>query len=328
MTKVHRGSQSMDLETIANPERLARGVPRDISPSSSSPSSCRTYSLDSRSSVSTKPSSRGSSPAVQKEDSGGARSRSRRSPKHVAPSWDLMFHPRSYEEIYAERAYLTASLQMYSMKAIEMIHQYSLIEEEFQAKEPVGKQRRKLRKQMSFIKVKLSEASRQEKAVIIRLSELQMEQLGRDTWDQVQQRRLFYAAFSSSTSPPPKTSLSANSGEFIPSTIHSDNPPVHAPGSLSEMEKSKTLDTVIEAKEGEEDDEEIPEEGGKEAETGPEKDVGSKDLCNHGLKYTYQVCGDEENSELRPPHIRERLSSCSEEKRMSLPSLCSIWPGA
>ncbi|RFU77515.1 hypothetical protein TARUN_4729 [Trichoderma arundinaceum] len=287
----------------------------------SSPSSCRTYSLDS---ISTKPSSRGSSPAVQKESSSSSRGRTRRNAKHVTPCWNLMFHPRSYEEIYAERAYLTSSLQMYSIKAVELIHQYSLIEEELQAKDHIGKQRRKLGKQMSFIKVKLSEASRQEKAIIIRLSELQMEQLGRDTWEQVQQRRMFYASLSSGAVMPPSTSpetpLNASSMEFVPSDAHKQH-------TMPEMERYNVLDTVVEAKEGEEDGNEAPKDNGDKVGTRQKIDNVSEDLCNHGLEYTYQVYGDAENPQPLPSHIRERVSSCSEEKRRSLPNLCSLWPG-
>ncbi|KAL6812447.1 hypothetical protein J3E69DRAFT_359593 [Trichoderma sp. SZMC 28015] len=322
----------MDLETTAIPERSVRG-PRDISPSSSSPSSCRTLSLESRSSTSTKPSSRGTSPAIEKEKSNGARSRSRRNHKQTTPFWNLMFRPRSYEEIYTERAYLTTSLHVCSVKVMELIHQYALIEEVLQAKEHPGKERRKLRKQMSFIKVKFSEASRQEKAIVMRLSELHMEQLGRDAWDQIHQHRMLYSNFSSNTAMPsmsPETSLSATSKEFVPSA----GPPVRAQSCALEVEKSRTLDTVVEAKEDEEDDDEsleeddIPsdEQGEEEVVTEAEGHTRDEGLCNHGLVYTYEGYSDSENTQLRPSHLIEKLSLCAEERRKSLPSLCSIWP--
>ncbi|KAK4069593.1 uncharacterized protein Triagg1_7017 [Trichoderma aggressivum f. europaeum] len=315
----------MDLEPIAIPERSVRGL-RDISPSSSSPSSCRTLSLDSRSSASTKPSSRGTSPALEKENSSSPRGRSRRNPKQTTPSWNLMFHPRSYEEIYAERAYLTTSLNVYSIKVMELINQYALIEEVLQAKEHPGKERRKLRKQMSFIKVKLSEASRQEKAIVMRLSELHMEQLGRDAWDQIQQRRMFYSNFSSDAAMPSAslgTPLSATSKEFVPSA----GPPVCAECCALEVEKSRTLDTVVEAKEEGDDDDESLEEEEEDVMTEAEGHTGDEDLCNHGLEYTYQGYSDSENTQLRPSHLIERLSLCAE-RRNSLPSLCSVWPVA
>lgn len=243
-----------------------------------------------------------------------------------------MFQPRSYEEIYSERAYLTASLQMHSLTAIQLIHQYSLMEEELHAREHIGKQRRKLRKRMSFVKVKLAEAARQEKAIIIRLGELQMEQLGRDTWDQVQQRRMFYSLTQSFTqsSTPRTTPLNASSEEFVPSEIPSVNLPEHTQPCLSEMAKPRVLDTVVEVQEGEEDDADgITNNGEKETELKPESDTESEDLCNHSLEYTYTK-GDNatEISQLRPSYVRERLSSCLEEKRMSLPSLSFVWPGA
>lgn len=241
----------MDMEPITIPEKSVRRLARDLSPASSSPSSQRANSFDSRSSMSTLPSSRGSSPDAEKDTRSSPRCRSKRNSQHATPAWNLMFQPRSYEEIYSERAYLTASLQRHSLTAIELIHQYSLIEEELHAQEHIGKQRRKLRKRMSFIKVKLAEAARQEKAIIIRLGELQMEQLGRDTWDQVQQRRMFYPLTPSST--PRTTPLSAGSKEFVPSETRSENSPGHIQPCPSEA-KPRVLDTVVEVQEGEEED--------------------------------------------------------------------------
>ncbi|KAL7925677.1 hypothetical protein ACQKWADRAFT_197668 [Trichoderma austrokoningii] len=313
------------MEPIAIPEKSVRRLARDISPASSSPSSQRTNSFDSRSSMSTLPSSRGSSPDAEKDaKSSSPCCRSKRNSQHATPAWNPMFQPRSYEEIYSERAYLTTSLQRHSLTAIELIHHYSFIEEELHAREHIGKQRRKLLKRMSFIKVKLAEAARQEKAIIIRLGELQMEQLGRDTWDQVQQRRLFYPL----TKPLPTqqtTPLNASSEEFVPSEVQPAEKPAHTPLCSSEITKPRVLDTVVEAQEGEEDDvDEITSHGEKAT-----SDAESEDLCNHGLQYTYKKSDDAtEISQLRPSHTRERLSSCLEEKRMSLPTLSFVWPSA
>ncbi|KAL6901426.1 hypothetical protein GGI43DRAFT_356500 [Trichoderma evansii] len=318
----------MDMETTTVSEKSVRRLSRDIS-SSSSPSSRRTYSFDSRSSISTLPSSRGSSPNTnaEKDTRSSPRCRSKRNPKHATPTWNLMFQPRSYEEIYAERAYLTASLQIHSLTSIELIHQYSLIEEELHAEEHIGKQRRKLRKRMSFIKVKLAEAARQEKAIIVRLGELQMEQLGRDTWDQVQQRRMFYSLKPSST--PRTTPLNANSEEIVPSNIQSVDLPAHVQPYSSEIDKPGVLDTVAEVQEEEEADVDgISSNSEKEAELKLETDTESEDLCNHGLEYTYKNYDNAtENSQLRPSYVRERLL-CLEEKRMSLPNLSFVWPTA
>ncbi|KAL7818381.1 hypothetical protein V8C26DRAFT_55907 [Trichoderma gracile] len=327
----------MDLDAIAIAEGSAGELPRDVSPSSS-PSSCRTYSLDSRSTASTKPSSRGSSPATKKDINNAARGRSRRTSQPVTPSWNYLLHPRSYEEIYAERAYLTASLQAYSLRAIEMIHQYSLIEEELHARDHVGKERRKLRKQMSFIKVKLSEASRQEKAIVLRLSELHMEQLGRDAWDQVQQRRLFFSNFPpqtvKSSSKMAEQPLSADSKEFVPSATKSCSSPARAHTCTSEAE-SRTLDTVVEGNEGEEDDGEsldgpeaptADEAGNDEAGSRSQEDLQGGVLCNHGLEYTYRGCEEALELQLRPLDDRQTLTARSNERRKSLPSLCSVWP--
>lgn len=218
---------------------------------------------------------------------------------------------------------------------MDLIHQYALIEEILQAKEHPGKERRKLRKQMSFIKVKFADASRQEKAIVMRLSELHMEQLGRDAWDQIHQRRILYSNFSSNMamlSNSPETSLSATSKEFVPSA----GSPVRAQSCALEVEKPWTLDTVVEAKEEEDDDDESLEEDDmpnddeeeEEVVTEAEGHTGDEGLCNHGLWFTYQGYSDGENIQLRSSHIIERLSLCAGERRKSLPSLCSIWPVA
>lgn len=216
-----------------------------------------------------------------------------------------------------------------------MIHQYSLIEEELQAREHVGKERRKLRKQMSFIKVKLSEASRQEKAIVLRLSELHMEQLGRDAWDQVQQRRVFYSNFPPQTvklpSKMPDQPLSADSKEFIPSVSQLGSSPTRAHSCTSEAE-SRKLDTVVECNEQEEKDgesldgPETPE--SEEAGTRSEGDLEGDELCNHGLEYTYRGYDETPEPQLQPLDVRQKLSARSEERRKSLPSLCSVWPEA
>jgi hypothetical protein len=213
-----------------------------------------------------------------------------------------------------------------------MIHQYSLIEEELQARDHVGKERRKLRKQMSFIKVKLSEASRQEKAIVLRLSELHMEQLGRDVWDQVQRRRLFYSNFLpqmvKSPSKMPEQPLSADSKEFVPLATQRGSSPTHARPCASEAE-SRTLDTVLEGNEGEEDDGEsldrpqaaVAEEAGSRSEV----DLQDAESRNHVLEYTYRGCKEAPESQLRPLDDKQKVSARSE-RRKSLPNLCSVWP--
>ncbi|KAM0476478.1 hypothetical protein ACHAPX_006392 [Trichoderma viride] len=139
---------------------------------------------------------------------------------------------------------------------------------------------------------------------------------------------MFYPLTPLST--PRTTPLSADSKEFVPSEPQSENLPERIQPSSSDMAKPRVLDTVVEVQEGEEDDaNEITINTEEETDLRSETDTESEDLCNHGLEYTYQKSDDAtEISQLRPSHVRERLSSCLEEKRMSLPTLSFVWPGA
>ncbi|KOS20491.1 hypothetical protein ESCO_005362 [Escovopsis weberi] len=106
------------------------------------------------------------------------------------PFTSQILSPRPYEQIYAEMSYLAGSLHSEALKTAKLIGHYSLIEEALRGEAAVGKHRRRLRKQLSSLKCRIAQASLQEKAIRVRLSELQMEAQSRTTWIQLQQRRM------------------------------------------------------------------------------------------------------------------------------------------
>lgn len=90
--------------------------------------------------------------------------------------------------MYAEQAYLAASLQEQSSKANELLRQYTLLEDELQGM-PASRQRRRLRKRLHLVWSQLNRAAEQEKAISVRLGEVYMEVHSRDAWAQVSQQR-------------------------------------------------------------------------------------------------------------------------------------------
>ncbi|KND92150.1 hypothetical protein TOPH_03006 [Tolypocladium ophioglossoides CBS 100239] len=242
-------------------------------------------------------------------------------------TFNAIFRPRPYEEIYTEQAYLATSLQVQSNKATGLIRRYSDVEIDLETME-ASKQRRRLRKQLNLLRSQINVAVEQEKAIFLRLSELYMEAHSRDTLGQAQQQRASSrerrgtaesSSGSSTTtfgSPTCSTSTPLNGAtpEFVPKSpeleLRADvqiahEPLARAPPSpppSASKSASPALDTV---------------------------DESSEDFAsNHGLNYQYKT-GEkmeekEECSHLRIPRCGD-LAKCRE-NRLSLPSLESLWP--
>ena len=144
---------------------------------------------------------------------------------------EIVFSSRSFQELHTERQYLSSALQGQSARARELIRQYASVEEQFiLANEP--KQRRRLKKQLSLLRSKLDHSTNQERALLIRLSELSLELQNQENWSQAQQERATHhraASFDTATSyfalPPASISrlplrrlsvLDGATSEFIP----------------------------------------------------------------------------------------------------------------
>ncbi|TWU75847.1 hypothetical protein ED733_005244 [Metarhizium rileyi] len=100
-----------------------------------------------------------------------------------------IFHPRSYEEIYAEQAYLSLSLQTHATLHSALINKYSLTEAESVYGES-RKSKRRARKELGVLRGQLVHAAGQEQAIFSRLGELFVEAKSRETWNMAQKLRL------------------------------------------------------------------------------------------------------------------------------------------
>ncbi|KAH7143824.1 hypothetical protein EDB81DRAFT_508258 [Dactylonectria macrodidyma] len=177
---------------------------------------------------------------------------------------NLVFSPRSYEIVCAERAYLTSSLQLQTARAADLMRQYSLAEARHQGL-GAGKARRRLRKHLRALQPKMIEVAEQQRAICNRLGELYVEIQSREVLtlsgyqgpsfvdDQVPESPSAHSTMSSyGMSTPQSTPLSPTSPVFVPQGYLKDFPfPSDPPPSQQEpTDLGASLETVVE--EGEE----------------------------------------------------------------------------
>lgn len=247
--------------------------------------------------------------------------------KRSSPSMaihDVIFRPRPYEEIYAEQAYLTTSLQVQSKKAADLTRRYCAVEIEVATME-ASKERRRQRKLLNLLRSRINEVAEQEKAIFLRLSELYMETHSRDTLDQMRHQRARNSTVASpsgstagSESPTctksrPSTPLNGATPEFMPRSQAGEirasiqivrkslpSAPASSPPSALKI-AGPVLETVDESSE--------------------------EFACNHGLSYQYKVA-EKMDEEERPQKRTPRSDDLPKyrENRLSLPSLESLWP--
>jgi hypothetical protein len=235
----------------------------------------------------------------------------------------VVFSPRPYEPLFAERAYLSNSLEELSTKRLEMMGQYSTAAQELEEVCENAKQRRRLRKRLSLLRSKINQVVEQEKSLFLRLGELHLELESRDAWAMTQHHAPSSHSIGGSdttssqcSSSPmqgsmgisgPTTPLHATSPEFLPGQNSAEMQLGRASFPRSESASSSDvlkLATVEEA--------------------------GEESSSNHGLGYEYKDGEYTITSEERPP-LRRRTSFGSKEttppqRRMSLPNLHSLWP--
>ncbi|KAM5345286.1 hypothetical protein ACJ41O_011148 [Fusarium nematophilum] len=106
----------------------------------------------------------------------GSRSRPPRVDVRQQPSTNNshVFSPRPYENLYAEQAYLAASLLQQSARAADMMRQYSAVDSQLQSLDG-DKGRRRLRKQLGLLRSRINAAVEQQQAIFIRLGEVFVE---------------------------------------------------------------------------------------------------------------------------------------------------------
>lgn len=91
--------------------------------------------------------------------------------------------------------------QAQSLRTTHLIRQYSSLEEEL-SHIATPQQRRRLRRQLSLVRARLSDAGGQERALLVRLGELCVELRNHETWEQVQRERAAAAASCQADTPP------------------------------------------------------------------------------------------------------------------------------
>jgi len=99
-----------------------------------------------------------------------------------------MSQARLLENLFTERAYLLNSLQQESFKAIDLLRRIPSAQANLNP-EGASNVQRKVRKQLGWLKHRLEEINRQEKAILARLGQLTYEIQSIDRWSQVEIER-------------------------------------------------------------------------------------------------------------------------------------------
>ncbi|PHH59792.1 hypothetical protein CDD81_2559 [Ophiocordyceps australis] len=134
-----------------------------------------------------------------------------------------------YEQLYAEDAYLTSSLCVQAITTMHLIERYAALDKQLQSL-GMGKQRRRLRKQLSLLRLQINEAAVQQRTILVRLSELYVQVHCHDTWGWVHGHGTMWCGYSLqqtaqrcatsmsslSTTSSHSTALNGASPEFVP----------------------------------------------------------------------------------------------------------------
>ncbi|GAB0134092.1 hypothetical protein EsDP_00002477 [Epichloe bromicola] len=94
----------------------------------------------------------------------------------------IIFHPRPYEEIFAEQAYLSLTSQSHTSRLCDLVSRYHMAEEESIYGES-RKMKRRARRQVGILRSQIRYAAEQEKTIFVRLGELQIEARSREALD-------------------------------------------------------------------------------------------------------------------------------------------------
>lgn len=100
----------------------------------------------------------------------------------------VSLEPRPFAELHNERSYLAVNLQRQNGRAENLMAELLQAEDQCSSAQTPA-EARKLRKQAGRLRNSLAEAERQEKMILMRLSELYVEIQSRERWSLVHQRR-------------------------------------------------------------------------------------------------------------------------------------------
>ncbi|KAG5934613.1 hypothetical protein E4U60_003665 [Claviceps pazoutovae] len=145
-------------------------------------------------------------------------------PPSVPLSPSSILRPRPFEEIYAEQAFLSLTLQSHSSRLADLVRTYHTVEVESMYGES-RKIKRRARRQVGILRTQIKHAAEDEKTIFVRLSDLLTEARSRTALDLARRERSISQdagrsdALGRASSHPPSSSeslLNAASAEFIP----------------------------------------------------------------------------------------------------------------
>lgn len=117
----------------------------------------------------------------QQSPKSGKKNRHQHQHQRAAPlPHSYVLSPRPVQDLLVERSYLVDSLAAQGTRALELIRRLAAAEQAAATAPDAG--RRRLRKQVSLLRSKITAAAGQEKAVIVRLGELYVEMQSRERW--------------------------------------------------------------------------------------------------------------------------------------------------
>jgi hypothetical protein len=96
--------------------------------------------------------------------------------------------PRTFDVLHTERAYLLSCLQQENGKATELLKRILPLEEILVFTQ-VSHERRPAKKHLGWLRCRIKETTRQEKAILARLGQLSYEIQSRERWTQVESER-------------------------------------------------------------------------------------------------------------------------------------------
>ncbi|KAK1999081.1 hypothetical protein LX36DRAFT_680601 [Colletotrichum falcatum] len=242
--------------------------------------------------------------------------------------WSAFTSSNSFEHLYTEKAYLTASLENQGDREVGLMRKLSLLQEKIDNGLPYDERRRSKRK-AALLKSRIMEVAEQKKAILLRLGDIYVELQSRETWMHIQSELYeqrcppwwstdppsvgFVTTPSDITSMMP-TPLDAASPTFFTTSYH----PLHGPWETVPSHSESQVHAPP---------------GGVQAEFWTKGSNGfgirAGELGNQGLQFEYedQALAPGVNGErYQFPSWDDSLQSIN--RRMSLPSLKCIWPGS
>ncbi|KAK1700019.1 hypothetical protein BDP55DRAFT_214401 [Colletotrichum godetiae] len=244
--------------------------------------------------------------------------------------WSALTSLNFSEQSYTEKAYLMASLSKQNEREIELMRKLSTLQVNVDSGLP-SDERRKARKKIALLKSKISDATAQKKAILLRLSDIYVELQSRETWVQIQnelyERRCAWWAVDSPGAAAYATTLSdvtsmmptpfdAASAVFFPAGCH----PVYNTWDVAAprfeehgYEVYNTVPAELWTNHNQHSDE-----------------ILAEDLGNHGLQFMYEERAEEPQqdvNEVQDTKPSREISLLTSSRRDSLPSMKSLWPG-